>query len=221
METEKAFNDGVQLLKRLLEVRDPILGMFNEWDDQVDDSDSAVEKLFKSLRKYSEKHLSFFDYCTLDVYRATYEERLKEFRNEYSDSNNQDFISAEIKRISHLSTIIIDGHSPKKLEYSVREITNFLHEKSIGEDMSHMSGKVKWTGNKAELMELTKALIEAGVIEGTQKDLVSLIESAFNFPIKDFDKSLRNMIVGRNHQRETKFLDKLKDAFYAYTKKIS
>ncbi|MDB2675734.1 RteC domain-containing protein, partial [Flavobacteriales bacterium] len=73
-------------------------------------------------------------------------------------------------------------------------------------------------GAKIEFVELSKALIESNLFDGTQKEIVAKLSAFFEIDIKTYDQKL-TQIKGRNNGSETLFLDQLKQSLDKYTKK--
>ena len=71
------------------------------------------------------------------------------------------------------------------------------------------TSKIKWKGKQTELIELIKALIENGSIEGLQKDTITVFSEMLDIKINNPDKLIQD-IKKRNNKSETIFLDKLK-----------
>jgi len=76
---------------------------------------------------------------------------------------------------------------------------------------------LKWYGTQAELIELTKALIENGNLKGKQEDIFDAIQKIYNIKLNNIDQAITKF-NSRNQENETKFLDTLKMAFSKYIK---
>ncbi|MFH4968582.1 RteC domain-containing protein [Gaetbulibacter sp. M240] len=70
---------------------------------------------------------------------------------------------------------------------------------------------VEWKGTQTELIELTKALIEAGIFQGKQKEIFKQIELVFETKLNNIDKTI-STFNNRNNDNETIFIDKLKES---------
>jgi hypothetical protein len=125
---------------------------------------------------------------------------------------------------------IIDNHGYKEI-YQLNKYKNFIEIASLLEYSQFLKNevdrinrskqqKLQWHGNKIELVELIKSLIEADIIKGDQSDITKIFENFFGFSLNNFDQSLQKA-AGRNNGNETLFLDKLKQNFYNFSTKTA
>jgi len=68
-----------------------------------------------------------------------------------------------------------------------------------------------WKANKVETVELIKALIYSGAIEGTHKTVFSIFSNFLNIDLSSHDKTLQDIKL--RIDAETKFIDKIRSSF--------
>lgn len=141
-----------------------------------------------------------------------------------------EFIRTEIPDFYevYLSDIINNlGFNIKKNKKVLDVIYNFFLiqfvQRKIGKNTSNpfnilVSNKtLKWYGTKAELIELTKALIENGNLKGKQEDIFRAIQEVFNIELNNINQAITKF-NSRNQDNETKFLNKLQLSLSEYLK---
>lgn len=89
----------------------------------------------------------------------------------------------------------------EKMEYKINQKNNLTIK------------ELKWYGNKSEIIELTKALIENGNLKGKQEDVFNAIQQVFNIELNNIDQAITKFNTREN---ETKFLDSLKTSLSKY-----
>lgn len=99
-----------------------------------------------------------------------------------------------------------------------RKFIELIDQKLIEAPSVKKAETLKWKGTKIEFVELSKALIESNLFDGTQKEIVAKLSAFFEIDIKTYDQKL-TQIKGRNNGSETLFLDQLKQNLDKYTKK--
>ena len=192
--------------------------------------ESEEYKLKKKIKisyeiEYNElnKSETYFLGCNSKVYISNYEQRLNNFKKEYSDAKEHDFIFDELEMLIHfkppkfLNTKIL-----KSIKYSIDRIKEFLIEKlgknftitfskdkkgletlSIKSNLKELSiqkmdnSKIKWNKERSntDLVELGKALYETGYIENiNQKEFLELFFNFFNREVKNPDTTLTKII---------------------------
>ncbi len=77
---------------------------------------------------------------------------------------------------------------------------------------------LQWQGTQTELIELVKALIQAGKVKGTQTEIITTFSKFFQKEINNPDKILQD-IKKRNNGSETLLLDNLKKSLLDYFQK--
>jgi hypothetical protein len=100
------------------------------------------------------------------------------------------------------------------LEYNsflTDEINRIKQE--ISNQLDSKNNKLNWKGSKAELIELLKALIENGNIEGTQKNIISSFTNFLNVELKEPKSTIQRLDKRKD---KTIFLDKLKSSLIEF-----
>jgi len=123
------------------------------------------------------------------------------------------FSDIDIKEVFDLEELIF------KYEFkNWRKFIELIDEKLNNSPTIKKIETLKWKGAKIEFVELSKALIESNLFDGTQKEIVAKLSAFFEIDIKTYDQKL-TQIKGRNNGSETLFLDQLKQNLDKYTKK--
>jgi hypothetical protein len=119
----------------------------------------------------------------------------------------------DVKEVFNLEELIF------KYEFkNWRKFIELIDEKLNDSPTIKKIETLKWKGTKIEFVELSKALIESNLFDGTQKEIVAKLSAFFEIDIKTYDQKL-TQIKGRNNGSETLFLDQLKQNLDKYTKK--
>ncbi len=118
----------------------------------------------------------------------------------------------------------LDCHKWKDFSYSLPLILNYINEITLLKKEqtketipTEQIQKTKFKTNitQTELVELVKALVENGTIEGTQKDIIKDFADFFGIEINNPNKLITDL-KKRNNGSETLFLDKLKNSLMDY-----
>jgi hypothetical protein len=86
-------------------------------------------------------------------------------------------------------------------------------KQEISNQLDSKNNKLNWKGSKAELIELLKALIENGNIEGTQKNIISSFTNFLNVELKEPKSTIQRLDKRKD---KTIFLDKLKSSLIEF-----
>lgn len=184
----------------------------------------------------------FWEFCSFEVYKKTYNSRKEDFFKTYIDAEEYDFLLEEINGLNallsetieyidesgyprdtdtELLSTILNEVNFKNINFSNSKKSLFISEKisKIEQSFNNTApNSLAWIGGQTELIELIKALIVNGNIKGIQKDIINEITSFFNIDIKHPDKLIVD-IKNRNTGSETLFIDKLKSSLYDYITK--
>lgn len=215
---------------------------YNLW---YQESYCEILELFeKAVQKLDQQKIYYFG-CPIRIYSETFEERKNIFLKEFEDAKDIDFIEEELKagifKLPYDQYIFTKIE--KKFQFSLSRRLEFLESKAnelsftieYHKPRSNSEGETKetfeitplpqkkstnieslqWQGGQTELMELAKALIQAGKIKGTQKEVVQSFSEFFQKEIKHPDKLLQD-IKNRSNGSETLLLDNLKKNLLEY-----
>lgn len=172
------------------------------------------EKLKNHLEKYIdfdelhfiESEINFFTDCYNLTNDFNYEKEL------CTNKQLLDIISLEIREFAWDD---YDLEKCEKLTYTYKKILSFLNDKKeqLTNEPQQLNYQqietLNWQGSQTEFIELIKALIENGNIEGKQSEIIRKLSYFFNINIK-YENKLINDLKTRNNGSETLFLDKLK-----------
>ena len=90
------------------------------------------------------------------------------------------------------------------LDFEIRKI----EEKNISKIK-----ELKWYGSQAEIIELTKALLENGNLKGKQEDVFKAIQKTFDIELKNVNQAITKF---NTREDKTKLLDSLKTSLSKY-----
>lgn len=96
------------------------------------------------------------------------------------------------------------------LEYKIR-----LARLQPNTNIPTISKSLFWNGTQTGLIELIKALIQNGNIQGTQKEIINSFENFLNIKINNPNKLISDLSI-RNNGSETLFLDELSNSLKEY-----
>lgn len=109
------------------------------WDSyDTNTPSSIVQNIYESFEEEYNGHISKFEYfygCTFEVYKQTYDDRLKKHLNEFADSNELDFLTEELHKGIELFLFPFTNYElNKNINYSLKRRKEFITEKinSIG-----------------------------------------------------------------------------------------
>jgi len=91
-----------------------------------------IKKIFKNEYNELIKSQNYFYGCTLKTYRNKYEKRLKEFLNNFSDTDEIDFIERELNigaRTMPIHHMYIEDEIYQRLDYSLKKRGIYLEKK--------------------------------------------------------------------------------------------
>lgn len=183
---------------------------------------------------------TYFYGCPIDIYKHTYKDRLNNFLEVFNEAKEIDFIKFELsKGISKIDYIILP-ETRLRIEISLNKRFEYLKNRAL--ELSYIitrdkedytmqptatpqqivqttnERKITLNITQTELIELVKALVENGNIKGTQKDAIQDFSNYFNIKVNNPNKLIQD-IKGRYTDRETIFLDKLKNSLLDYLSK--
>ena len=208
---------------------------YDEWEE------FHLPKISETFRKEYEQHIKdgvCFYGCPFSIYEENYKKRLSDFLVLYPDATEIDFIKQEYLAFDigfNAPQSLASDELKKKMNFSIEKTCQFLRKKSkeLGyslqipqkedgfnfsitnkTDAAEPKQLLKWHGDKSNLIELVKALIENGSLKGQQKDIFKTIEGIFNIKLNQ-DKTISGFRE-RNDENETKFLDALKTSLKDY-----
>ena len=93
-------------------------GAYNIWD-QFD----------KEYSRLTEEKQYFYG-CSFEIYKASYNSRLKDFLSTYSDVSQIDFIEEELKKGISKTDYMTNDATEKKIRFSLKKRFSFLQEKA-------------------------------------------------------------------------------------------
>jgi hypothetical protein len=188
---------------------------------------TQCNRILISLNQISLKHNIYWDLCNIDVYKNTFDKRLKKFLIKNVDSNKNNFISLEILNSIDIGNDIIKKYSfsgaiyllNNRLEYlkqllNTKEHSNNNHNPSLWNEKCFMFFEYLienyYTKKKRELTDiwhfLTRDLNEEGYqFYATQNQYKKYIKKKLGIEIKNWQQS--------NFEYDEKYKPKLKSFF--------
>ncbi|KAA2218548.1 RteC domain-containing protein [Maribacter flavus] len=178
-----------------------------------------------------------FNGCPFEVYRSHYNTRAQEYNKKFPDSLEVDFIIDEMYQFAILPDFYPGRYDEigKKIRFSRKRTYSFLFEKAkqLGYEIKESEDKyglpkftynsngsgqtsqlLDWHGDKSNLIELVKALIENGNLKGQQKEIFKVFENIFGLELNQ-DKTISGF-KNRISENETKFIDDLRKSLKEY-----
>lgn len=220
-------------------------GNLNDYYQWLNAQEKKLTKLFQDQEIALKNTEEYYFGCPFSIYKKHYENRKKDFLNQFEDATEIDFIIYELrngifelpptyeyilskqkvkfgfalkKRFEFLESEANDlGYTLEYIESDPMNSESFKL-KSFNKSSTPNISTLKWNGSQTELIELIKALILSEKIQGTQKGIINSFSTLFEIEIKNPDKIIQD-IKNRNNGSETLFLDHLKKLLLDYIKR--
>ncbi|MDN3664459.1 RteC domain-containing protein [Algibacter miyuki] len=161
-----------------------------------------------SLQRFVKENISFYKACFENTEYIELKDGNFFIKTEFLGCN----IMTEVLDMIKTPQKEINEVKRKQVNFAFESILTFLNEKlNINEQKT---GSIQWHGNKTELIELTKALIENGNLKGKQEDIFKRVQEVFGTELKHIDQAITKFTYRTGSK--TIFLDTLKGSFNNY-----
>jgi len=161
-----------------------------------------------------------------------YESRVRFFLENNPESEESDFITLLIERGENLMMQSEKRSFDIQNSYKQIELREIIDEykfklkrlpkptpvKEQEDEETTPPCIIEYSLTQTELLELVKALIQAGKVKGKQKEIITAFSKFFSVKVKNPDQTIHGFKT-RNNDRETLFLDNLKTALLDYIKR--
>ncbi len=188
-----------------------LMDVFNKFNDGVEKKNGNELKEFKEFFKannFSKNKVdTYIDYCCKFLYE---EDGLVYY--DYTSLIN--FIMSVPKIMSYLMVIMETENNDEKFK---RDLKN-RKKTTTNKEQTKQKPKFKTNITQTQLVELVKALIENGTIQGTQKNIMNDFANFFGIEVNNPNKLIQD-IKGRSNGGETLFLDDLSSSLFDYLSK--
>jgi hypothetical protein len=172
-----------------------------------DEFEKIINKHLLDIQ-FTEENKNSLNITTTNFVEEILEKQHKAELEEYYERKDYILFCSKVNITDRFLDYIILLEFNNYLGLEIEEIENKINQKN-----NPTIKELKWHGNKSEIIELTKALIENGNLRGKQEDIFNAIQQVFTIELNNIDQAITKFNTREN---ETKFLDLLKTSLSEY-----